>query len=198
MLANAPSDQGGLSALASRRSFSLAATSRMKNPPITHGAMNMASRLPAHNWTRKVPLTDAIGTQTPRKPETRPRWAAGTWSGSTAARAASSALNNSWAMHHPTRTTAMLGTNATVRMPSEPPTRPITIQGRRMPSGEEVRSLSLPKNGFPTIANRAPVPVTNAKLSGACSIPTSELTFKAKVTSRGARNTRLVLMYANV
>lgn len=28
------------------------------------------------------------------------------------------------------------------------------------------------------------------KLLGACSIPTSELTFKAKVTRRGARNTR--------
>jgi hypothetical protein len=67
-----------------------------------------------------------------------------------------------------------------------------------MPHGEEVRSLSLPKNGFPTIASRAPVPVTTARLFGACSIPTSELTFKAKVTSRGARNSRLVLMNANV
>ena len=74
----------------------------------------------------------------------------------------------------------------------------MTIQGRRMPSRDEVRSLSLPKNGFPNIANRAPIPVTSAKLFGACSIPTSELTFSAKVTSRGARNTRLVLMYANV
>lgn len=40
--------------------------------------------------------------------------------------------------------------------------------------------------------------MTTAKLLGACSIPTSELTFNAKVTSRGARNSRLVLMYANV
>jgi hypothetical protein len=74
----------------------------------------------------------------------------------------------------------MLGANATVRMPREPPTRPITIQGRRMPSGDVVRSLSLPKNGFPTIANRAPTPVTTARLLGACSIPTSELTFNAR------------------
>jgi hypothetical protein len=64
--------------------------------------------------------------------------------------------------------------------------------------GDVVRSLSLPKNGFPTIARRAPVAVTSAKLLGACSIPTSELTFKAKVTSRGARNSRLVLMNASV
>jgi hypothetical protein len=166
----------------------------MKNPPIAQGARNMASRLPVNSWTRKVPLTDAIGTQIPRTPETRPRWVAGTWSGSTAARAASRALNSSWAMHQPTRTTVTLGANATMRMPSEPPTRPITIQGRRMPSRDQVRSLSLPKNGFPTIASRAPVPVTTARLLGARSIPTSELTFKARVTSRGARNSRLVLM----
>jgi hypothetical protein len=145
-----------------------------------------------------VPLTDAIGTQIPRNPETRPRWVGGTWSGSTAARAASRALKSSWATHQPIRTTATLGASATVRMPSEPPARPITIQGRRMPHREVVRSLSLPKNGFPTMASRAPIPVTSAKLLGACSMPTSELTFKAKVTSRGARNSRLVLMYANV
>jgi hypothetical protein len=92
----------------------------------------------------------------------------------------------------------MLGANATMRMPREPLTRPITIQGRRMPSGEVVRSLILPKNGFATMANRAAIPVTTAKLFGACSIPTSELTFNARVTSRGARNSRLVLMNAKV
>ena len=37
----------------------------------------------------------------------------------------------------------MLGANATMRMPREPPTRPTTIQGRRMPSRDDVRSLSL-------------------------------------------------------
>jgi hypothetical protein len=67
-----------------------------------------------------------------------------------------------------------------------------------MPSREEVRSLNLPKNGLPTMANRAPVPVTSARLLGACSMPTSELTFKAKVTSNGARSTRTVPRYANV
>jgi hypothetical protein len=92
----------------------------------------------------------------------------------------------------------MLGANATSRIPSDPPVRPITVHGRRMPHGEVVRSLSLPKNGFPTMANRAPIPVTSARLFGACSMPTSELTFKAKVTSRGARNSRLVLTYAKV
>ena len=67
--------------LASRRSFSVTANSRMKNPPIAHGARNMASWLPVNSWTRKVPLTDAMGRQTPSTPATRPRWAAGTWSG---------------------------------------------------------------------------------------------------------------------
>ena len=91
----------------------------------------------------------------------------------------------------------MLGASATTRMPREPPTRPMTIQGRRMPSRDEVRSLILPKNGLANIASRAPTPATSARLFGACSIPTSELTFNAKVTSRGARNSRLVPMYAS-
>ena len=92
----------------------------------------------------------------------------------------------------------MLGANATTRMPREPPTRPMTIQGRRMPSRDEVRSLILPKNGLPNMASRAPIPATSARLSGARLIPTSESTFNAKVTSRGARNSREVLMYASV
>ena len=74
----------------------------------------------------------------------------------------------------------------------------MTIHGLRMPSGDEVRSLILPKNGLPNMATRAPIPATSARLFGACLIPTSELTFNAKVTSRGARNTREVLMYARV
>jgi hypothetical protein len=112
--------------------------------------------------------------------------------------AASSALKSNWAMHHPTRTTAMLGASATTRTPREPPTSPMTIQGRRMPSRDVVRSLILPKNGLPTMASRAPIPATSARLSGARSIPTSESTFNARVTSRGAMNTRDVLMYASV
>ena len=59
--------------LASRRSFSVSAKSRMKNPPIAHGTRNMASWLPVNSWTRKVPLTDAMGRQTPTRPETVPR-----------------------------------------------------------------------------------------------------------------------------
>jgi hypothetical protein len=48
------------------------------------------------------------------------------------------------------------------------------------------------------MASRAPVAATSARLAGARWFPTSESTFKAKVTSRGARNRRLVLMYASV
>jgi hypothetical protein len=61
-----------------------------------------------------------------------------------------------------------------------------------------VRSLIRPKNGFPMIVNRAPVPATSDKLSGARSVPTSEFTLRASVTSSGARNSRLVLRNANV
>ena len=92
----------------------------------------------------------------------------------------------------------MLGANATRRMPSEPPTRPITIHGRRMPSRDDVRSLILPKNGLPSTDTRAPIPATSARLFGASLIPTSVLTFNGKVTSRGGRKSRLVLMNANV
>ena len=92
----------------------------------------------------------------------------------------------------------MLGASATIPMPREPPARPMTIHGRRMPSRDEVRSLILPKNGLPNNATRAPIPATSARLFGACLIPTSESTFNAKVTSTGARNSRLVLMYASV
>ena len=91
----------------------------------------------------------------------------------------------------------MLGAKATMRMPREPPTSPVTIHGRLIPSGDAVRSLNLPKNGLPTSATRAPIPATSAKLPGARSIPTSESTFNAKVTSKGAMNSREVLMYAN-
>ena len=81
----------------------------------------------------------------------------------------------------------MLGANATTRTPREPTTRPMTIHGRRMPSFDEVRSLIFSKNGLAKIDSREPVAATSAKLFGACLIPTSALTFSAKVTSSGAR-----------
>ena len=73
----------------------------------------------------------------------------------------------------------------------------MTIQGRRIPSRDEVRSLIVPKNGLHTIASKAPTPATRERLFGARSIPTSELTFNAKVTRSGARNNRQVPAYAN-
>ena len=92
----------------------------------------------------------------------------------------------------------MSGAKATMKMPREPPTRPMTIHGRRMPNGDDVRSLILPKIGLPNMANSAPVPATSARLLGACWMPTSASTFNASVTSNGARNSRLVLMKASV
>ena len=86
-----------------------------------------------NSLTRKVPVTDATGVQIPRTPATMPRCPSGTWSGSTATSAASSALKKTWAMHHPTRTTAMPGARAIVAIPAEPPSSPITIHGRRLP-----------------------------------------------------------------
>ena len=90
----------------------------------------------------------------------------------------------------------MFGATATTSIPTEPPTRPATIQGRRMPNRDDVRSLSVPKNGLANRASRAPVPATSARLVGACLIPTSELTFNDRLTSRGARKSRIAPMYA--
>jgi hypothetical protein len=158
----------------------------------------MTSRLGVNSLTTNAPQTDPMGEQTPSTPETWPRCTDGTWSGSTATIAASSALKNNSAIHHPASTTGTEGASATIPMPAEPPARPMTIQGRRMPSFDAVRSLIRPKNGLPTRATRAPTPATSARLPGACLIPASESTFKANVTSRGARNSREVLMYATV
>ncbi len=91
----------------------------------------------------------------------------------------------------------MVGAKAMMRMPTEPPARPMIIHGRRMPRRDEVRSLSRPESGLPIIATTAPIPATRAKLFGACLIPTSELIFNAKLTSKGAMNNKLVLMNAN-
>ena len=148
--------------------------------------------------TRKVPATDATGRHTPRTPATIPRCATGTWSGSTATMTASRALNPTWATHHPSRTNGIVGAQATTRTPRDPPTRPVTIHGRRIPNRDVVRSLSLPQNGLASMATAAPTPATSARLFGAWSSPTSEFTFNAKLTSSGARNNRHVLMYASV
>ena len=74
----------------------------------------------------------------------------------------------------------------------------MTIHGRRMPRRDDVRSLIRPNSGLPNMATNAPMPVTRARLSGARLIPSIELTFRARVTRAGARNTRHVPMYANV
>lgn len=165
----------------------------MKKPPIPHGARNIASWLPENRLTSAAPATDATGTQTPSTPATMPRSVCGTWSARTAACAAISALKNTCAMHHPTSTIATFGASAMTRIPQDPPPRPTIIQVRRMPKRGAVRLPSMPKNGFAKIASSAPTPATSARLFGACSIPTSELTFNARVTTRGARNRRHVL-----
>ena len=106
-------------------------------------------------------------------------------------------MKNTWAMHQPMSSTVTLGASATTSTPNEPPSSPTTIHGRRMPHRDEVRSLSLPKNGLAKIASRAETPATKDRLLGARSVPTKALTFSAKVTSSGARNSRLVLMKAS-
>lgn len=83
-------------------------------------------------------------------------------------------------------------------MPTDPPARPITIQGRRIPHRDEVRSLSLPLSGLPNIATSEPTPATTAKLPGACLMPTRESIFSASVTSNGEISSRMQPMNAAV
>ena len=137
----------------------MAAKSRTKKPPIAHGTMNIASWLPVNSWTRNVPLTDAIGRQTPRTPDTEPRWATGTWSGQHRHQGREQRVEEQLrdAPAHERRR-GRSGATATTRTPSEPPSRPMTIHGRRMPHRHDVRSLSLPKNGLPSMASQGADP----------------------------------------
>jgi len=80
------------------------------------------------------------------------------------------------------------GARATVKIPRLPPAKPAIIQGLRMPHRDDVRSLSLPKNGLATIDSSEPTLVTSASRLGAASIPTRSFTFNASETSSGARN----------
>ena len=57
-----------------------------------------------------------------------------------------------------------------------------------------VRSLSLPNTGAANRASSPPTPVTRARLCGACSAPTSDLIFRARVTSSGAMSISATLM----
>ena len=70
-------------------------------------------------------------------------------------------------------------------VPTVPPARPTSTHGRRIPSGEVVRSESRPNTGFPTTATSDPRPATTARLFGALS-PTSASSLSAKVTTSGA------------
>jgi hypothetical protein len=112
--------------------------------------------------TRKVAVTDATGVQTPEDAGDHAALSLGHLVRQHGHLAASSALKRAG------RCTTRRGRRDVGRQrdhedPDEPPSRPITIHGRRMPQREAVRSLILPKNGFPTIVNRAPVPATSDK-----------------------------------
>ena len=67
-----------------------------------------------------------------------------------------------------------------------------------MPNRDVVRSLSCPKAGLAKIDSSDPTPATRARLAGARSVPTSEFTLSANVTSNGAMSIRQLLMKANV
>src|SRR5690606_25526489 len=96
----------------------------------------------------------------PTSPPMRPRWCGGTWSGSTAVIAASSAWMPSCVTAHPTTSTGIDGATATRQSPTAPAAVPPSIHGLRMPNRERVRSDSRPNSGFPMIPNTAPTAAT--------------------------------------
>ena len=55
---------------------------RTNNPPIAQRPRT-GEQAAGEKLDQDVPHTDATGRQTPRTPETRPRWTDGTWSGIT-------------------------------------------------------------------------------------------------------------------
>jgi hypothetical protein len=99
-------------------------------------------------------------------------------------------LKKTWQTHQPASTVQMFGATATTRVPAAPTATPMTIQGRRIPIGEVVRSLSLPNSGLAAMASSDPTPVTIARLRGAASMPTRSFTLSASETRSGARNSR--------
>jgi hypothetical protein len=100
------------------------------------------------------------------------------------------ALKKTWQTHQPTSTVAMFGAVATTSVPAAPTATPVTIQGRRIPTLDVVRSLSRPNSGLAMMASSDPTPVTSARLRGAASMPTRSFTLRARDTRSGARNSR--------
>ncbi len=112
-----------------------------------------------------------MGMHTPNIPTTVPRCAGGTRSGMIATIAASTALNDNWAAHHPNSTTLTVGASPITARDAHPHSTPPTSQGLRRPKRERVLSLSAPKTGLLTSATIAPAMSTremgSAALSGA-------------------------------
>src|SRR5947207_9722518 len=97
-----------------------------------------------------------MGIHTPKIPTTVPRCAGGTRSGMIATIAASTALNDNWAAHHPNSTTLTVGATPITARDAHPQIMPPTSQGLRRPKRERVLSLSAPKTGLLTSATIAP------------------------------------------
>ncbi len=133
-----------------------------------------------NSLTTNAPHSDPTGRQTPSTPETWPRWTDGIWSGMTATIAASSALKHSWVMHHPSRTTGMLGASATIPMPREPPRQAADHPGP--PHAQRRRgAIAHPAEERISDHGQQGADRGDKRQAGRCRwFPTSESTFKAK------------------
>ncbi len=122
----------------------------------------------------------------PTSPPIRPLRCIGTWSGSTAVIAETSACTPSCVIAQPRTTTPIDGAAAITQSPIAAATTPPSIHGRRMPNRERVRSDSRPKNGLATMPNTAPTAATRlSDVLAPCG--SSSRTRSASVIAAGVR-----------
>ena len=122
------------------------------------GTTNSITSWSWNSWARKVPPRMPTFCAMPSRADTLPRWNLGTWSEMVAMNGARVALAPSCARHQPAVMTGTLCPRAITTKARVITTVPATIQGRRRPNREVVRSESRPNSTLPMTANRAPKP----------------------------------------
>src|SRR5712691_3725614 len=109
-------------------------------------------------------MTAPKGNERLTKDDTVARWRTGTWSGTTADRAASRALAATWKMaHHSTKATKLVALAIKASVIAERIVPPMN-QGRRRPSRDVVRSLKAPAIGLVMRAASTPIAVAIERL----------------------------------
>ena len=191
-----PQRNGSRCAGSRRRSFKVTASSRMAPTPTRPGTRNIAVIDPETRFVSPVPLLWPREVVMLMMPATVPRLASGTWSGSSAASGASTALKDSWTRHQPTKIHRTDGAMAMSHSDPAPASAPAMSHGRRMPQREVVRSLRRPMRGLANRAHTAPALNTTDRVFAALS-GTSSCMRNASVTRIGVSSASQAPTYAS-